>query len=163
MGKGGDLASATAIDGESYTALPAAFKFEKSFEATCTCKPPNQTWVQALAEAEKLLGDERKGDVTVTAKISDELAKPKATPVPDPKVRGRGQKTPVAAMATPLPDQNAATEGLRGSQAPTATNASAGIAQSPAQSAAVVKEGAGPTRQVKGPDGVSRTVRIIVP
>jgi hypothetical protein len=160
MAQGDDLSSATAIDGTPYTSLPAAFQFEKTFTPTCTCKPPNQSWVQALAEAEKLLGDEHQGDVTVTAKMSDELAKPKATPIPAAKRKG---KAPKIAPASALPDLSITTEQLRGSQAPTASNASAGIAQGPAQTAAFVKQGAGPTRQVKGSDGVTKTVRIVAP
>ena len=53
-----------------------AFKFQKSFDPTCTCKPPNKSWVEALADAEKLLDRAASKDVTVTAKMSDEMARP---------------------------------------------------------------------------------------
>jgi Protein of unknown function (DUF2865) len=125
------LDSATAIDGTPYTSLPAAFKFEKTFDATCTCKPPGQSWVEALADAEKLL-EERKGDVTVTPQMSDQLSK--AGPVPKGKA---SRKTP------------------------TGSAASAGTPPGPAQKARILRSGDGQTKEVKGPDGVTRTVRVI--
>ncbi len=69
------IETAVAADGTPYTSLPAAFKFQKSFDATCSCKPPHQSWVQALAEAEKLIQSGH-GDVTVTQKMSDAMSRP---------------------------------------------------------------------------------------
>ena len=154
---GGGLQDATAVDGTPYTALATAFKFEKSFDASCTCKPYGQSWAQALATAETLLGEAHKGDVVVTDQISDKLAVSRA-PVP---ARVKPSKRSQASAA--LEADRLLLENQRAAQAPTASNASAGIAASPAQGAATVKAGEGPTRTVKGPDGSSRTIRIIVP
>lgn len=81
------IETAVAADGTPYTSLPGAFKFQRTFDAACTCKPPHQSWVEALAEAEKLI-ESRKGDVTVTQTISEAMSRPAA---------------PGAAPATKLP------------------------------------------------------------
>ncbi|MGH6850690.1 MAG: DUF2865 domain-containing protein, partial [Methylocella sp.] len=66
--------------------LPNALKFEKTFDPACTCKPAGQSWAEALAGAEQMLGRERKSDIVVTPEKSAEMAKPKfekgALPMP---------------------------------------------------------------------------------
>ncbi|WP_131193892.1 DUF2865 domain-containing protein [Lichenihabitans psoromatis] len=158
-GSSDNLASATGLDGTPYTSLPSAFKFEKTFDPTCSCKPPKQSWVEALANAERLLGNDHHGDVTVTPQMSDQMSK--AAPAPQPKGKAARKQKREAAATTD--DTKVVIEGQRASQAPTATNASAGIAASPTQAAKVFKEGDGATRTEKGPDGVMRNVRIISP
>ena len=102
----GSIDTAVTPDGTPYTALPAAFKFQKSYDAACSCKPPHQSWVEALAGAEKLIqGD--KGDVTVTQKLSDQMARPGAATVPAAKAprRAKVARRPKAAPAGNLGDQ----------------------------------------------------------
>lgn len=162
MGGDGKLDEATSVDGQPYTALPAAHRFEKAFNPSCTCKPPGQNWVQALAEAEKLL-EAREGDVTVTPKLSDAMAKP-AVPPPQPVAKDKARKRGGALAApAPLPDVAAASESLRAAQAPTASTASAGIGPAPDARAPVVAMGEGELRRVQGRDGVKRTVRVVGP
>lgn len=161
MVKADELDSATSIDGEAYAALPTAHRFEKSFNPSCSCKPPGQSWAQALAEAEGLI-EAHEGDVTVTARMSETMAKA-ATPPAQPAAKGKSRKRADKAPAT-LPDVAAASEGLRAAESPTASTASAGIGPSPdAADPAVVKQGEGPTREVQGRDGIRRTVRVIAP
>ena len=69
------LDTAVAPDGASYTALPAAFKFQKTYDPTCSCKPANKSWAEALADAETLL-EKNKGDVVVTKRMSDAMSRP---------------------------------------------------------------------------------------
>ena len=78
---GGDMKNAISAEGEAYPALANAFKFEKTFDAACTCKPPNKSWAEALAGAEQMI-DARKGDIAVTPAIAEELSKPGARPRP---------------------------------------------------------------------------------
>ncbi len=156
----GDLDSAASVDGQPYTALPTAHRFEKSFSPSCTCKPPGQSWAQALAGAEALM-EARPGDVTVTAALSETMAKPGA-PLSLPPGKGKGRKHPDKAAAS-LPDVAAASESLRAARSPTATTASAGIGPATDQPGPVVKEGEGPTREVQGRDGIRKTVRVIAP
>jgi Protein of unknown function (DUF2865) len=73
-----DIKTAVSLDGDTaYTDLPNALKFETTFDPACTCKPAGQTWAEALAGAEQMLGHERKSDIVVTPEKAAELAKPK--------------------------------------------------------------------------------------
>jgi len=72
------ISTAVSLDGNTaYSDLPNALKFEKSFDPSCTCKPPGQSWAEALEGAEELLGRARKSDIVVTPETSAALAKPK--------------------------------------------------------------------------------------
>ncbi|MBE7203336.1 MAG: DUF2865 domain-containing protein [Parafilimonas terrae] len=152
-----NISSAVALDGSAYTALPAAFKFQKTLDKTCTCKPPGKTWSEALAQAEQLLGKAQSGDVTVTEKISADMARP--IPVAASAPRKKGSKAPKA----PLADTEATALGALGAQAPTAGTDSAGISSPGANRDRAVKEGEGTIKDVIGPDGVKRRVRIVGP
>ncbi|MGH6811549.1 MAG: DUF2865 domain-containing protein [Methylocella sp.] len=73
-----DINTAVSLDGDTpYSDLPNALKFEKTFDPACTCKPAGQSWAEALAGAEQMLGRERKSDIVVTPEKSAEMAKPK--------------------------------------------------------------------------------------
>jgi Protein of unknown function (DUF2865) len=73
-----EISTAVSLGGDApYSELPNALKFEKSFDPACTCKPPGQSWAEALAGAEEVLGRARKSDIVVTPESSAELAKPK--------------------------------------------------------------------------------------
>ena len=147
-----NLESATSVDGAAYSALPTAFKFQKTFDATCTCKPPGKSWVEALAQAETLLekGDK---DVTVTSSMSDAMARPgPATPVPRRRKTDRKSKVDLQAA-----------ESAVGAAAPTASSDSAGISTSNSGPDRLVRTGEGSVKEVAGPDGAKRRVRIIGP
>ena len=148
-----DLDAAVAVDGTSYTALPAAFRFQKSFDPTCACKPPDQTWVQALAQAETLLEKGEK-DVTVTSQMSDQMSRAApSTPV-------SGRKT---SKVKSLIDTQAVAEGALAAQAPTAGSESAGIGNRPTDANRLIKTDEGAVKEMAGPDGAKRRVRIIEP
>ena len=117
---GGDIGEAVSKDGGDYTALPNAFKFQKSYDASCGCKPPGKTWAETLAEAEKVLGRQRSSDILVTQKKADELARPNAGP------RKRGEPPPA-----------------------------------PAEPGAVASAADPDFKEIAGPDGITRRVRII--
>ena len=151
----GDLTTAVAVDGTAYTALPAAFKFEKSFSQTCSCKPANVSWAEALAGAEKMLPSDDRHDVTVTAAMSEQMAKPQAAPAS----KGKTTKQTTAAIAA---DRRVLDEAQRATQAPTASHDSAGIAGM-AQGERVLGRADGLRVTVAGPDGVTKRIRLIVP
>ncbi len=134
--------TAVSLDsGAPYSEMPNALKFEKSFDAACTCKPPGQSWVDALAGADRLLGGERKTDILVTPEKSVELSAPK----PDSK----GAAAPDGAPPASAP----AAAGTPANPAP---------AGAPGKSAAP-DQSPGATREVVGPDGVKRRVRTVGP
>jgi hypothetical protein len=121
------IETAVSLEGAPYSEMPNALKFQKSFDAACTCKPPGQSWVEALAGADRVLGGERKSDILVTPEKSAELSAPKAD-----SRNGTGAS----------------------SAAPPAAAIGAGATEN---------RGAGVTRDIVGPDGVKRHVRIIGP
>ncbi len=73
-----EIKTAVSLDGHPYMDLPNALKFAKSVAPTCSCHPAGKTWAEALANAEEVLGNSRKGDIVVTQEKSDELAHQKS-------------------------------------------------------------------------------------
>ena len=72
-----EISTAASLDGKPYMDMPNALKFSKTFVPDCSCKPANKSWAQALANAEEVIGNTRKGDIVVTQAKSDELSRPK--------------------------------------------------------------------------------------
>ncbi len=70
-----DIGQAVAADGSTYQALPSAFAFQKALVPACTCRAPNASWAETLAQAETLL-EPQKGDVTVTPALAASMARP---------------------------------------------------------------------------------------
>jgi hypothetical protein len=103
-----DISTSLSLTGDSpYSELPNALKFQKSFDPVCTCKPPGQSWAEALAGAEELLGRARKGDIMVTPESSAELAKPKfeKTARPEPSTQpSTGPEDPAGTEEVTGPD-----------------------------------------------------------
>lgn len=131
-----DMKTAVSIDGEPYTSLENAFKYEKTVVPQCSCRKPGQSWAEALVDAERLLGEGRKGDILVTPEKAEELSRPQQ---PGQAVQARGKKRGKAtafdpqAMKKLLEDQkraaDAETERERdmGARAPTAGDQQSGI------------------------------------
>jgi Protein of unknown function (DUF2865) len=130
------IETSVSLEGSVYSDLPNAGKFEKTFDPSCTCRPPGQSWVEALAGADRMLGGERKTDILVTPEKSAELSAPKSNP--------RSSVNPDVSL-TPPP-------------APAAPLTSAGPSQTQQKN-----QNAGATREVTGPDGIKRRVRIVGP
>ena len=74
-----DLGQAVTSDGSTYQALPSAFAYEKATVPACSCRAPNASWAETLAQAETML-EPKKGDVTVTPAIAASLARPVVRP-----------------------------------------------------------------------------------
>jgi hypothetical protein len=110
--------------------LPNALKFQRSYDPSCTCKPPTRSWAEVLAPAEDLL-EARSGDILVTPEKAEELSRPAS--VAGPRSR----------PASALPRD----------QKPGASQAAA---QGPVLSL-------GEIREVIGPNGIKRRVRIVGP
>lgn len=159
-----NVGASVSIDGGAYRDLPAAFKYQKSFDASCSCKPPNKSWVEALADAERLLDKSNTKDVTVTAKMSEDMSHPAAPAAPaQAQTRKKGfSKAEIKAVL----DAQAAAEsalGAVGAQAPTATTDSAGIAADAGASDRVLKSSEGVVTTLPGPGGANRRVRRVGP
>jgi hypothetical protein len=138
-----EISTAVSLDdGSAYSDLPNALKFQKSFEPSCTCKPPGQSWAQALSGAERLIGQDRRGDIMVTEEKSVELSAPKA----DNKKPARSGVEPAPAAAS-----EASNPGATSKPGKTSSGGAAPL-QGPDQ-----------FQDIIGPDGVKRRVRIVGP
>ncbi|MBV9289155.1 MAG: DUF2865 domain-containing protein, partial [Hyphomicrobiales bacterium] len=79
---GGAIGEASSATGETYDRLPNAHKFEQSYDSTCSCRRPGQSWAEALAYAEARYGHSAH-DIVVTLEKSEEMSRP----IVDPKVK----------------------------------------------------------------------------
>ena len=163
---GRDAKDAVSLSGEPYSSIPNAFRYRTAFDPTCSCRKPGQSWVEALGDAERLVGD-RRTDIVVTEEKSLELSRPKD---PAPARQPPGRQTARGKPQDRVPEPGAAERGAAeeaaqaasGAAAPTASQASSGIG-GPQTTATTVPAGQGDTRQVTAPDGSRRTVRVVAP
>ena len=147
----GEIDGGASARGEPYEKIPNAFRFRTSFDATCSCRKPGQTWADALRDAEELIG-RRKGDVVVTAEKAEELSRPEA-----PR---RSRKTRDAADE----ESDEAAAAARGASAPTAGNETSGIGSfQPRRTSESVSGRSEKVLDIRGTDGQERRVRIVAP
>jgi hypothetical protein len=130
------LDSALSIEGEPYSDHPNAYKFEKSFDPSCGCKPPGKSWAEALADAEQILAERNKKDQMITAEQAEQMSRPVAPAAP--RAARPGERAP-----PPGPAANDA-RGREKGDAP-----SGGTREI--------------YREVVGPDGVKRRIRVVAP
>ncbi len=130
------LELAVSVEGEPYADHPNAFKYQKTYDASCGCKPQGQSWVEALAEAERILAERNKKDQMVTAEQAEQMSRPIGPA--DPRSRKQDGQ---AAGGSPAQDRADALRGSVGS----------------------VTTGREVFREVVGPDGVKRRVRVVAP
>jgi Protein of unknown function (DUF2865) len=159
----GDIEQAVSIDGDVYTALPNALKYQKTYDPAASCKPPGQSWQQVLGGAEEMLGNTSRRDVIVTPERAAELSRPKL----DPKTV-KAKVGPVLDTPQPIPspkaaDDATASEAAAAAQVPTAGRESAGISQTEVKNGETIGAGQGVIREVTGPDGLKRKIRIVGP
>lgn len=155
MTNGGEIQNAVARStGQPYASLPNAGKYQRSFDAACTCRAPGQSWAQALRNAEYLL-DKRKGDVIVTEQRAAELSRPREAK-PDPR-RRNAQPAPQPA-AVEIPDEKP----MPSENSPTSGTESAGVGPATVGER-VLDKGDGLKRETQSVTGERRTVRIVAP
>ncbi len=155
MSQDGDIERAASQTGRPYTDLPNASRYKKAFDPGCACRREGETWVQALRNAEELIGS-RKTDIIVTSQKAEELSRPKA---PDPKTRpndprnAKGKPTPQA-ESEPTVDK---------SFVPTAGAESAGIGPQTIGTEQTVGQREGQFRDIIDANGQKRRVRVVAP
>jgi hypothetical protein len=123
------LSRAISLRGKPYVSLPNAFRFQKAFDDSCSCKREGQTWSKILRQAEGML-DQRRGDVLVTAEKAEELSRPKPPQAPAPARRGSDRRAADAAETQSAAEQ--------GEAAPTASAESSGIGPQSIETSRVV-------------------------
>jgi hypothetical protein len=132
------LESAVSIDGEPYADHPNALKYQKSYDPACGCKPQGKSWVEALADAEQILAARNTKDQMVTAEQAEQMSRP--IQAGDPRARKpTGPSAPVAAEEEPRGAQDGVT------------------------ASGVTTGGPEVFRNIVGPDGVKRRVRVVAP
>jgi hypothetical protein len=156
------IQTAVSLDGSPYSDLPTALKYQKTFDPACTCRPPNQSWAEALAGAERIVGHERKGDIIVTPEKSAEMSRPKLDAAQRAKALKANEAKPAPAPEK-VQDDIESRDAASAAQVPTASKDSAGIATGEIKNGTAYPEGQGQTVEVTGPDGVKRRVRIVGP
>ena len=88
---GEDVSKAVSIGGRPYSELPAAFRYRTSYDSSCSCRRPGESWADALNAAG---GDATlaPGDVVVTEQNARRLSQPRTgadgKPIrPDPRAK----------------------------------------------------------------------------
>jgi hypothetical protein len=76
---GEGMEQAMSLNGQPYTALPAAFQYRKQFTAACSCRRPGQSWADALKDADDPSTLES-GDIVVTDKNAKALSQAPQAP-----------------------------------------------------------------------------------
>lgn len=142
-----DIGAAVSIDGESYAKLPNALKFQKTYDPKCGCKPPGQSWAEALVEAERLLAITNSKDTILTEEEAELLSRPIAPN--DPRGKSRKSRKKNFSTRQDAPDA-----------APLAGGADASATETADKSATSQPE---TFREIVGPDGVKRRVRVVAP
>jgi uncharacterized protein DUF2865 len=99
---GEDISQAISTGGRNYTELPNAFAFRKAFNPSCSCRPPGQTWQQALKHLEDNTVEQ--GDIVVTEEQAKLLSQPADQRGKGaPKGKGAQPKGAAAPAETPAP------------------------------------------------------------
>ena len=139
---GRDISTAVSADGSTaYENLPNALKYTKTYDPNCGCKPPNQSWVEALAHAEQLLnemGGAKASDTIVTEQQSQAMSQPGAA----------------------KPAKNASDRRRAGTPAPDSVVVAPPLAPAPAQEPQKIET---KTVESQAPDGTPRQVRVVGP
>lgn len=160
---GGNIDDAINDSGGSYTSLPNAGKFKKTFDPTCTCKPPGKTWAEVLDGAEKLLGS-RRNDLIVTPEKAEELSRPRAPRGAQAPANQRAAAQPQPQVPAPAAVQDAEKQdAASGENVPTAGTSSAGIEGGRTTSGGVYGVTDGVRQDSRDPQGRNRKVRVIGP
>ena len=165
-----DLDRAVSAKGKPYAHLPAAYRFQKSHDPSCSCRKQGQTWAEALRKAEAML-DRKSGDIIVTSQKAEELSRPKFSKrdirkaleeKAKEKLRdGVGADDSATQATVDAAESKAAAE--TGAAAPTASRESAGIGPKTIEKERIVGRDDGAKNEVVTADGLRRTVRIVAP
>lgn len=100
---GGDINQAISTSGQSYTALPNAFKYKTEWSKTCVCKQANESWANAVKDDPSIPGTSSgQNDIIVTEEKAKQLSAPrdaKGRPILPPSQKGAQKAGPKGAPA----------------------------------------------------------------
>jgi hypothetical protein len=156
---GSAIQTAVGLDGKPYMSLPAALKYQKALDPSCSCRAAGASWATTLADAEAMLSHSKKGEIVVTQEKSDEMARP-AAPI---SKKARKPATDDTDATDDNGDDMTDRDAAAAAQVPTAGTDSAGISAGGVNNQTSYPQGAGDTTEITGADGVKRRVRIVGP
>jgi Protein of unknown function (DUF2865) len=162
---GGTIEDSVSISGLPYASLPNAGKFEQALDQNCSCRRKEQSWAEALADAEAK-AQRHPGDVLVTPEISQRMAQPAAETKASVAAAGAADADLVMAEKTepptPVLDINGVDINLSAATA-ALSRATSGIEVDGTGGPAHYGLNQGQIVEQKGPDGMARRVRILAP
>ena len=104
---GEDMNQAVSNTGQLYTQIPNAFKYKTSWDASCTCKAPGESWANAVKDDPNAPTAPGQGDIVVTeerAKIMNAPRDAKGRPILPPGQSSQKKGAPAStAAAAPAP------------------------------------------------------------
>jgi Protein of unknown function (DUF2865) len=153
---GGTVDEAVSSTGEPYASLPNARKFEQSYDSSCSCRAPGQSWAEALAAAEAKYG-RHSHDIYVTVKDAERMSRPVRDPTAKPTVADPGQS---AVEPPPGLDINGVDTTLSAATR-TISRDTAGIRDEEAQRPMSFGLNQGQTLEETDPEGSTRRVRVL--
>jgi hypothetical protein len=109
---GEDMEQAVSTSGQSYTALPNAFRYRKEVTAGCSCRKPGQSWADALKNADDATTLEN-GDIVVTDQKAKAMSQAPQAALGKSAKAGAVQPDPVATASTPAPTTTETDPGKR--------------------------------------------------
>jgi hypothetical protein len=99
---GEDMNQAVSITGQSYSAMPNAFRYRNEYVPSCSCKAVGQTWSDALKSIDDKAAAEQQGDIIVTEESAKKMSQPPSKTAPSaPKKKGAA---PATTASTPAPE-----------------------------------------------------------
>jgi hypothetical protein len=153
---GGTIEEAVSSAGEPYGHLPNAGKFEQTYDRSCSCRAPGQSWAEALADAEAKYG-RHSHDIVVSVEDAERMSRP----VEDPKARPAATDPAEPGDAAPVAlDINGVDTTLRAAAAAVSRETS-GIRDGDAQRSMSFDLEQGQTIEEKEPNGSTRRVRVL--
>jgi len=153
---GGTIDEAVSSTGEPYSHLPNAGKFEQSYEPGCSCRPPGQSWAEALAAAEAKYGRHSR-DLLVSVEAAERMSRPVQDRTANPPAADPAQ----TGSAPPLGlDINGVDTSLSAATA-AISHETSGIREEDGPRAIRFDLNQGQTVRETAPDGSVRRVRVL--
>lgn len=103
---GEDMNHAVSTTGQLYTQIPNAFKYKTSWNASCTCKQPGESWANAVKDDPRTQTLLEQGDIVVTeerAKVMNAPRDAKGRPILPPAQKKGAAPATAAGAPSPAP------------------------------------------------------------
>jgi len=161
---GASIEEAIAADGQPYTELPNAGRFQTAFDPACTCRPEGKSWAKTLRRAEQLLDNRSSRVIIVTVEKANKLSQPRPAATPrQERASGANRAGRDAAPDDEAERQRQALEADGEKAAIEAQNAPAGLNRGDVTRRSVYSLDDGERQDVIDASGTVRRVRIIAP